>query len=236
MKRIFDKLLFILVPFFGILLFISSGEQIIPLFRNTILEECLYVLSFPNTIVFNLSIGYLSGVFVYYLTGYIPTKRMEQHHNIITSRLLSQINSRINSLIRTIIKCSTCQVENLDNIEEDLFLVICDNCELDSPTGSKKIISYNPFQTGDTLLRESVINDWNFILSHLNEIDNAAFYVKPEYYILCQRIRKSALAYTIKDLDKPLKNKSLGSWGSQLYDLYLIGKEIDGVISIIGVK
>lgn len=194
------------------------------------------MLSYPNTITFNLSIGYISGVFIYYLTGHIPAKKREQEQNIITTRLLNQLQSRIESLFRTILNSSTEQEENMEKIDENRFEVICRNCDLNVPTGAKKITSHIPLILGDMLLRESLIYNWNFILSCLEEIDNASIYIKPEHYNVCLKIKKSSLAGTINLLREPMQNTDLEAWSSQFFDLYKIGREVNDIIKSIEKK
>ncbi|MFT3929208.1 MAG: hypothetical protein QM709_02820 [Spongiibacteraceae bacterium] len=55
-------------------LFISGNEPIIPILENTLLAPILYSLSWPNSIVFNLSIGYISSVIFWILVVYLPDK------------------------------------------------------------------------------------------------------------------------------------------------------------------
>jgi hypothetical protein len=236
MRKNTEKILFYLVPVFCIILFVSSGETIIPYLERTFIAKYLYSISYANSIAFNLSIGYLSGIFIYYLTGYIPAKKREKEQDIITTRLLNQIKSSINSLFRTILKCSTKQIDNMVGIDAERFKGVCKNCNLNTQTDSKKIISYNPLKFGDVLLRESLISKWNVILSHLSEIDNASIYIKPKHYDVCLSIKKCSLAYTIKELGHEINNTDLEAWSSQLYDLYMVSEKIDKIIDSIEVK
>jgi hypothetical protein len=80
------------------------------------------------------------------------------------------------------------------------------------------------------------MNDWSFILSHLDEIDNASIYIEPEYYNVCLKIKKCSLSVSIMDLGKHLRNTNLEAWSSQFYDLYKITKEIDVIIKSIEAK
>lgn len=57
-----------------LLLFMSSGEPIEPLLKDSQLAPILYALSWPNTIVFNLSVGYLSSAIFWVLVVYLPDK------------------------------------------------------------------------------------------------------------------------------------------------------------------
>jgi len=56
------------------LLFVSSGEPLVPYLRDSQLAPILYALSWPNTIVFNLSVGYLSSTIFWILVVYLPDK------------------------------------------------------------------------------------------------------------------------------------------------------------------
>jgi hypothetical protein len=113
MRKNTKKILFYLVPVFCIILFVSSRESIIPYLELTYMAEHLYSHSYPNSIAFNLSIGYLSGIFIYYLTGYITGKKRERDQDIITTKLLDQIKSIIKSLFMIILKCSTEKIYNM---------------------------------------------------------------------------------------------------------------------------
>lgn len=55
-------------------LFISSGEPIPSFLRDSKLAPLLYYLSWPNSIVFNLSVGYLTSTIFWVLVVYLPEK------------------------------------------------------------------------------------------------------------------------------------------------------------------
>ncbi len=57
-----------------ILLVVSSGESLVSSLRGSRLAPIFYALSWPNTIVFNLSVGYLSSVFFWLLVVYLPER------------------------------------------------------------------------------------------------------------------------------------------------------------------
>ena len=58
----------------AVLLVITSGEPLVSSLRGSRLESTFYALSWPNTIVFNLSVGYLSSVFFWVLVVYLPER------------------------------------------------------------------------------------------------------------------------------------------------------------------
>ncbi len=206
----------------------SSLEEIIPILRNTYLEEFIYQFSYPNSLVFNLSVGYLSGVFIYYLTSYIPNQNRIKQQRKITHKLIFQVHSRINNLFRTILMAANFKDFDLQNAKEDQIKEICERCNLNEPTGGKKEVIKNPYLLGDILVRESLVNDWNFILNHLIEVDSASIYIDPEIYDLCLQIKKCSLPYSIYELtnNERLTNKNLGNWHSGFYDLNKLNQKL----------
>lgn len=58
---------------FGI--FSASGEPVVPWLRGTIFERPLLALGWTNTILFNLSIGYLVSLFFWFLVVYFPERK-----------------------------------------------------------------------------------------------------------------------------------------------------------------
>lgn len=230
-----EKILFWLCAVFILLLFISSGEKILPILEDSIFEQPLYKLSYPNSVIFNLSISYLAGVFIYYLTAYIPNQFRLKQQEIITYKLIIQVHSRINSLFRTILKGANEKEIDWSILTKDGFKEICGKCDLNIPTGAKKEISRTPFIMGDLLVRESLVNDWLFIINHLNEIDNASIYIDPEIYDLCLQIKKCSLSYAILELQptKGLRNTNLEAWHSGFYDLNKLNEKLKRKLEII---
>ncbi|MFT3752166.1 MAG: hypothetical protein QM800_04575 [Paludibacter sp.] len=228
MKKISEKTLFVLIPFVLILLISTSGEVILPVFENTVIENILYLCSIPNSIIFNLCVGYLSGLFIYYLTVYIPNKEREKQEIIITKRLLTQLNSRVQGLFKSIKNCSTVTDIDLKNASKEEFRLMCKACNFNSLSGVKQVINSNPPIIGDITIRDWIVSEWNRILEHLNEIDNAAIYIEPAIYNLCLQIRKCSLSNTIDLLSNvATRNTDFESWSSQFHDLYLLCKDLD---------
>ena len=57
-----------------IFLFVSSGEPVLSFLEGTMIEPLLHALSWPNTIVFNLSVGYLTSTIFWILVVYLPER------------------------------------------------------------------------------------------------------------------------------------------------------------------
>ena len=228
-------LLFTLVPVVCIILILTSSEQIPIFLEDTKLKYLLIKYSYPNSIFFNLSIGYFSGVFVYFLTGYIPERKRKKIQSQITLRLLQQVLGRLNSIFSTILKCTEKQNIDLklDLIDETQFKRLCKGCNINKITDTKKILQENPLLLGDVLVREKLVTDWNFMLNYLDEIDMASIYIDPEIYQHCLKIRKSSISITLQQLTRDIRNTDLEAWSSQLYDLYILKVELDRIIDKI---
>lgn len=61
------------VAFIGAFAF--SGERVAPILRGTVVEPMLLALGVPNSIAFNLCIGYLTSVFFWWLVVYLPEQK-----------------------------------------------------------------------------------------------------------------------------------------------------------------
>lgn len=230
MKQNTNIILFSLTPIFCIILFISSGELILPFLERTFIAKYLYVLSFPNSIAFNLSIGYLSGIFIYYLSGYIPARSREQEERIITKRLLTQLTHEVDGLYELILKYTTEEVASMEETNKESFKVICQKCGLNTPTNYSIILNYTTIETRPELLREVLTKRWTKILNFLTEIDNASFYIKPKYYDMCLKIKKDPIAVTLPLLMMQSGSKDLGAWSDSFYDFYKKNKKINNLI------
>ena len=183
------KLLFYFIPFVSVLLICSSGEDVIPILKKYEIAETLYYFSIPNTITFNLSAGYLSGVFIYYLTVYIPNKRRDKEVKNITSRLISPLISRIDFIFELILKYSNSEEKDMRNLNSNDFQVICENFDLNQLSGGFKINEQNIVDVAS--IREKLLDEWSDVMTILNRIDNVAIYIQPEeIYRYCLNIRR----------------------------------------------
>lgn len=82
------------------LLFVSSGEPLAPYLRDSQLAPILYVLSWPNTIVFNLSVGYLSSTIFWILVVYLPDK---SRRSLLRETLATRYNEFKYEIVQTFI-------------------------------------------------------------------------------------------------------------------------------------
>lgn len=149
----------------------------------------------------------------------------------ISVRLLEQVHTRIEVLFRVIFSSSTIKFSPSDNFNESLMLSICKNCSLTTKTGSKKIISETPLILDDLTVREEVINNWFFVSKSLDEINFASTYLHPQAYELALRIKKSNLAMTIGELNRPIRNVNLEAWGKEFYGLFILNTELSNLIT-----
>ena len=235
MNKTPEKILFILVPFIVFILFITSGEKIISILEGTKLATWLNYISYPNTIVFNLSVGYLSGVFIYFLTAYLPNKRIKIYQDIITFRLLIQIENHLDNLFSDILNPITNPdiIEISEKINENTFKERCKNCDL-LGEGSAKF-DYKTFLFSNVLIIEDLLSDWNDFQDGMKEIDLACIYIKPEIYDLCIEIRSCKINETLmSSRDQPDlgdgRRKTLEFSYSVFYRCHLLYLELVEII------
>lgn len=58
----------------SVVMFATSGEAVVPVLRGTSVAPVLLALGWPNTIAFNLSVGYLVSVFFWLLVVFLPER------------------------------------------------------------------------------------------------------------------------------------------------------------------
>jgi hypothetical protein len=86
-----------------LLLFMSSGEPLAPFLKDSKLAPILYALSWPNTIVFNLSVGYLSSTIFWILVVYLPDK---SRRNLLRETLAARYKEFKHEIVQTFIWAS----------------------------------------------------------------------------------------------------------------------------------
>ncbi|MBU2897020.1 hypothetical protein [Vibrio hepatarius] len=75
MKYIERKLIWTLLALSTFLLFKSSDENIIPLIKDTVIDPAFYQFPNGNSIIFNLSVGYIVSLMFYIIVVVIPEYR-----------------------------------------------------------------------------------------------------------------------------------------------------------------
>ncbi|OBT25764.1 hypothetical protein A9266_21800 [Vibrio tasmaniensis] len=78
MKYIERTLIWILLVLSTLLLFKSSNESVISLIKDTTLAPAFYQFANGNSIIFNLSVGYIVSVMFYIIVVVIPERREKQ--------------------------------------------------------------------------------------------------------------------------------------------------------------
>jgi hypothetical protein len=99
-------------------LFASSGEPIAPFLENTWISPTLYALSWPNTIVFNLSIGFLTSAMFWLLVVYLPEKTRRRLLRDTLSKRYSEFKHEI---VQTLVWASgdSEDIRFIDDLSED---------------------------------------------------------------------------------------------------------------------
>jgi hypothetical protein len=102
----------------ALLLFVSSGEPLVPFLRDSQLAPNFYALSWPNTIVFNLSIGYLSSTIFWVLVVYLPEK---SRHSLLRETLATRYTDFKHEIVQMFIWASgeSQDVQFIDDLAND---------------------------------------------------------------------------------------------------------------------
>lgn len=100
MSRKVNLVIATLAAIAAVLLFVSSGEPIVPLFRGSQVAPIFYALSWPNTIVFNLSVGYLASAAFWVLVVYLPDKARRR---LLRDTLAMRYTEFKNEIVQTFI-------------------------------------------------------------------------------------------------------------------------------------
>lgn len=114
MNRRLNLAIAVLALIASLLLFVSSGERLMPLLEDTPLAPTLYALSWPNTIVFNLSIGYLSSAIFWLLVVYLPE---QSRRNLLRETLAARYTEFKQEIVQTFIWASS-ESQNVQFVEE----------------------------------------------------------------------------------------------------------------------
>ena len=78
MPRRLNITLAALVVVATVVMFATSGEPVVPVLRGTSIQQILLALGWPNTIAFNLAVGYLVSALFWLLVVFLP-ERSRQH-------------------------------------------------------------------------------------------------------------------------------------------------------------
>ncbi len=109
-----NLLISVLAAIAVLLLFVASGEPLAPWIIDSQLAPILYALSWPNTIVFNLSVGYLSSTIFWILIVYLPEK---SRRSLLRETLAMRYAEFKQEIVQTFIWASG-ESQNVQFIEE----------------------------------------------------------------------------------------------------------------------
>jgi hypothetical protein len=98
-----NKFLAMLSAVAAVVLFATSGEPVVSFLRGTVLEAFLQSLGHPNSIAFNLSVGYLVSTFFWLLVVYFPAR---SHRNLIRENLRRSYQQFKESVIQILLWAS----------------------------------------------------------------------------------------------------------------------------------
>lgn len=100
MSRKVNLVIATLAAIAAVLLFVSSGEPIVSLLKGSRVAPTLYSLSWSNSIVFNLSVGYLSSALFWLLVVYLPDRARRR---LLRDTLATRYTEFKNEIVQTFI-------------------------------------------------------------------------------------------------------------------------------------
>lgn len=103
MPRSSSRALALLGIFAAVLTVSASGEPVVAWLRGTPVEPILLRLGWPNTIVFNLSIGYLVSLLFWFLVVYLPDR---QRRKVLRNSLTRSYQSFKEDIVQTLVWAS----------------------------------------------------------------------------------------------------------------------------------
>jgi hypothetical protein len=166
----------LIISIYGVIGF--SGEPIISYLKNTPLASILYSLSYPNSILFNLSIGLFTSIFFWYLIVAIPEKQKKAR---IRKGLAMQYKEFKEGVIMNLLFASqgSCAMDLQDKLMDykEFRSFFSENknanwyAALNNLEGSTNYLS-------DILIEMELLSvEVSYVLNNLDSVDNKAYSV-----------------------------------------------------------
>lgn len=225
MRRLHRDLLLIINLISVYLIFASSSEPIISKIDSPFMYKVFVNSLSGNSIIFNLSMGILVSSIFYFIVVYLPERQKIKDIQPQLEQHISGVITRTWSLVSDVIKYSGKNLE-LDELTVDEFR---EACLLVNP----KTITQNFHNNGVNSFQKhfgyACANNWNFILSNINDVMHFLPYVDTGIVKILNEIRSSSLSHTIgslSEIDK-LKNSDMSAWSPCIYKIYTLGVKLE---------
>lgn len=175
MSRSVSKALAALAAFAFFGMFSTSGENVVPALRGTFIEAPLVALGYPNTILFNICIGYLVSLFFWILVVYLPERK---RRSILRSNLNRRYQRFKEEIIQSLLWASIGMHDSRKPRELSDYLKFK---EFFSQNNSEHwYAALNGIQSSEDRMREITLamqmlaDEVNYVLNNLSIDDEAA--------------------------------------------------------------
>lgn len=204
---------------------ISADEQLVDFLKDTVFHAIFVNSLSGNSIIFNVSIGYIVSTIFYFIVVYLPERRKKKDLAPHVGEKIENIISRVNSLIAGIVKESgeILEVTSISKIQ------MKESCLKVNP----KTMPPQQFHNGgvDMFTNHfgySCFNHWQFVLSNIDEVMRFLPFVDTGIIAILNRIKGASLNIDIgmlKDFDR-LKNEDLEPWANSFHEAMSLSQEL----------
>ena len=204
--------------------FKASTDPLPGFLKDTILQHWLAPYPLANSVIFNLSIGYIVSSFFYFLVVFLPEKRKS---NFLRPYIVEKVEGIIfssSSTIREILRKAN-SVHEFSTLTLPELTVACKNLD---PKAHMQMFHNGAANTFQAHLGYKLYNDWQRVMKKSSELFKVLTYVDAELLSLLTRYENLILNHTVDILrDYHLfSNTNIETFSDSYYELYLLTREL----------
>ncbi|MFZ4741694.1 MAG: hypothetical protein ACOYLE_11075 [Bacteroidales bacterium] len=207
-----------------ILVIKTTNEPVIGFIKGTFIEKYLHQFSCANTVINDLSIGFLVSVIFYLIVVYSPDKQKQNDIEPFISTKCESLILSSNRLINEIIKKSNtdCDIKTITKLE---FHEICKKV---NPKIVKYKFAHNLNERFEGNMGYKIYHDWEKLIVDMDELLRLLPYIDSGLLKRIYKIYNNPLRFVSKDLahiDKFVTD-SLEPWFDTFYSFHLASKDL----------
>ena len=226
MKRHFSKWLFWFLSALSVLfVFISSDEPLLKILEGSVLES-LFVNSISgNSIIFNISMGFVVSAIFYIIVVYLPEKQKQSDVAPQIDEYVSTVISRTWCLVSEILRHSN-HNGSINDITKDQFKIACKSV---NPLAIKQQFHNGANTIYTAHFGHSLYNDWNFIVKNVEKTMHFLPYVDTGLVKRLNEIRSSNLRLMIGSINEieKIQNRDLEVWSENIFEVFELGNKLE---------
>lgn len=208
-----------------LLVFISSDEPLITILEGTIFESLFINPISENSIVFNVSMGFVVSAIFYIMVVYFPEKQKESDIAPQIDEYVSTVISRCWCLVSEILRHSNHEV-NINEINKEQFKSAC---EAVKPLEIKQQFHGGGNTIYTAHFGHSLYNHWDFIVKNIEKTMHFLPYVDTGLVKLLNEIRSSNLRLSIGSVNEieKIQNRDIGVWSESIFEVFELGNKLE---------